>query len=120
MTFGKISPVHHPNIAENLLLVPDAHGKSGTQTHLHHCGDADRMAGILQIVHNTLFLRRPMITVFGTLFADDGRDSCRITLKLMGAVANHMMIAVLNRNLRLKRFTKGIRQGFHAVKKTVK
>lgn len=77
------------------------------------------MAGILQIMHDPFFVEAYNHRIRNS-FADNGRDTRRIALKLMGAVPDHMMVAVLNRHLRLKRFADGIRQGFHAVKKTVK
>ncbi|MNC58617.1 hypothetical protein D3C75_1083560 [compost metagenome] len=77
------------------------------------------MRRVLELVHDTFFAESDDDRVRHT-FADNGGDARRVALELMGAVADDMVVAVLNRHLGLQRFTNGIRQGFHAVKKTIK
>ncbi|MNR31642.1 hypothetical protein D3C85_1491650 [compost metagenome] len=99
--------------------MPDAHRQPWPEPHFHNRRDADRMRGIFELMHHALFAQADDDRVRHP-FADNGGDARRITLELMGAVSDHVMIAVLNRHLRLQRLAEGIRQRFHTVKKTIK
>ncbi|MNE37681.1 hypothetical protein D3C80_1315440 [compost metagenome] len=119
IALSQIPPVHHPDVAQNLLLMLDAHGQTRSEPHLHYRRNADRAGCVLQLVHDALFTESDDNRVRHA-FADDCGDARRITLKLMGAVADNMVVTVLYCHLGLQRFADGIRQGFHTVKKTVK
>ncbi|MNW61985.1 hypothetical protein D3C74_400830 [compost metagenome] len=56
------------------------------------------MRRVLELVHDTFFAESDDDRVRHT-FADNGGDARRIALELMGAVSDHVMIAVLNRHL---------------------